>query len=182
MLTGAQVKWEKRSAWYDGTNIQYAFNTVPRETRLWLLKEVGELLKEVDANKTIRGEDELIRCCDAIIEEHPSFKLEEIALAFQMIKRGKLLPKLYERLKTKEILEALTLYDSEVRTPMREDDIETGKTDPHRRHSESQTIRKHLHLTEEDLIILSNIKAKNDGARNTDSDSADKPRQNSGDL
>ena len=171
LLKGKKVNLTTATAWYEGTNILTALRICPEIVRMWLLKEVGRLVREVDANKTIRDNDELTECCDAILEDHPTIKIEEVAHCFQLIKRGKLLPKIYERLKTKEILDALRQYEGELRAEVMERTHEAKMTDPFRRSSEGQTLRDHLHLTEQDLIDLGTVKPKQSDTRTTDSDS-----------
>ena len=149
--------------------MRYCLRVAEKETKLWILAEVGRLIKEVDANKTIRDADELKACCEAIIEEHPSIKLEELVHCFDLIKRGRLLPKLFERLKTREILEALRQYEGDIRAEMLERKHEATKIDPHKRTSDGQTVRDFLHLTEQDLIDLGQVKPRD--SRTTDSNS-----------
>lgn len=109
---GLNLKPEK--AWLEGTNVKAAIKENPAMVRGWLMAEVGRLIKELDTNKTIASDEELIFCCNAIVEEHPTIKLEEIRACFNMIRRGKF-GKLFERLKTPEILECLCKYEGEVR-------------------------------------------------------------------
>ena len=151
--------------------MHYCLRVAEKETKLWMLKEVGALIREVDANKTLRDSDELTACCEAIIEEHPTLKLEEMVQCFTMIKRGKLLPRMYERLKTKDILDALRQYEGEVRAEMMERQHQATKIDPHKRTSDGQTVRDFLHLTEQDLLQIE--KATRD-TRPSDSNSDDK--------
>lgn len=160
-------------AWSDGTNMRYCLRVAERETKLWMLKEVGALIREVDANKTLRDSDELTECCEAIIEEHPTLKIEEMKQCFTMIKRGKLLPRMFERLKTKDILDALRQYEGDIRAEMIERDHQATKVDPHKRSSDGQTVRDFLHLTEQDLLDLGQVTPRD--TRNTDSNSGDQP-------
>tara|TARA_R100000654_G_scaffold14432_2_gene31042 strand:+ start:7892 stop:8344 length:453 start_codon:yes stop_codon:yes gene_type:complete len=90
-----------------------------RGIRLWLLTEVGRLCKMIDANKTLSTDEELQMCCRAIINDFPALKIEEVRTCFDMIIQGKF-GKLYERLKTAEILECLRQYEGEVRAPILE--------------------------------------------------------------
>tara|TARA_R110002167_G_scaffold73033_1_gene204917 strand:- start:11951 stop:12364 length:414 start_codon:yes stop_codon:yes gene_type:complete len=78
------------------------------------MSEVGRLIKELDMKTTINSDEELIFCVNSIIEEHPTIKLEELRACFNMIRMGKF-GKLYERLKTPEILDCLCRYEGEVR-------------------------------------------------------------------
>ena len=86
----------------------------PAHDRGWVMSEVGRLIKELDMKTTINSDEELIFCVNSIIEEHPTIKLEELRACFNMIRMGKF-GKLYERLKTPEILDCLCRYEGEVR-------------------------------------------------------------------
>lgn len=89
--------------------------------RGWVMSEVSRLCKEISAKTTISNDDELIFCVRAIFEEHPTLKLEEVRACFDMVRKGKF-GKLYERLKTPEILDFLRRYEGEVRTEIMERD------------------------------------------------------------
>ena len=104
-----------REAWQEGTNISTAIKYNPELIRGWIMSEVGRLIKDLDANKTISSDDEIQFCCRSIIEEHPTLKLEELRACFNMVRQGKF-GKLFERLKTGEILDFLRRYEGEVRT------------------------------------------------------------------
>jgi len=115
-------------AFYNGVNLQSAIKEMPAMVRGWLLAEVGSLCRDQDYNKTLKSDDEIKFCCKSIIEEHPTITLQEIRLAFNMIRQGKF-GKLFERLKTAEILEVLRRYESEVRTEMMEQRIKQRKSE-----------------------------------------------------
>jgi hypothetical protein len=104
-----------REAWTEGTNIKLALKHNPEVVRGWIMSEVGRLIKDVDANKTISSDEELQFCCRSIIDEHPTLKLEELRACFNMVRQGKF-GKLFERLKAAEILEFIRQYEGEVRT------------------------------------------------------------------
>jgi len=104
-----------REAWTEGTNIRLAVKHNPEIVRGWIMAEVGRLIKDVDANKTISSDEELQFCCRSILDEHPTLKLEELRACFNMVRQGKF-GKLFERLKSAEILEFLRQYEGEVRT------------------------------------------------------------------
>jgi len=87
--------------------------------RGWVMAEVGRLCKELSAKTTISSDEELIFCVNSIFEEHPSLKLEEVRTCFDMVRKGKF-GKLYERLKTPEILEFLRRYEGEIRVEILE--------------------------------------------------------------
>lgn len=118
-------------AWVLGTNIRAAMNidsTHQKGIRLWILTEVGRLCKMVDANKTLSTDEELKMCCRSIVEDFPALKIEELRACFDMIIQGKF-GKLYERLKTADILECLRRYEGEVRAPILERRIHNSKHD-----------------------------------------------------
>jgi uncharacterized protein (DUF433 family) len=106
-------------AWEHGTNLKRAVRLHPAEVRAWLYAEVAKLCKDIDANKTLGSDEELQFTCRAIIDDFPAIKMEEVRAAFDMIRMGKF-GKLYERLKTAEILDALRRYEGEVRTEILE--------------------------------------------------------------
>jgi hypothetical protein len=119
LLKGENVKLTPTTAWQGGTNLQRAAKEMPDLTRAWLVAEVGRLCKDVDANKTLTTTDDFVFTCRAILDEFPAIKVEEIRVAFDMIRKGQLI-KLYERLKTAEILEALRAYEGSIRTELLE--------------------------------------------------------------
>ena len=82
--------------------------------RMWLLTEVGKLVRDIDAKKTIANDEEMKFTCRAIIAEHPTLKMEELVIVFNEIRMGKF-GKLFERLKTAEILECIRQYEGNVR-------------------------------------------------------------------
>lgn len=84
----------------------------------------------MDANKTLKSDQELAFCARSIITDHPTLTLEEIGLAFNMIRQGKF-GKLYERLQTAEILECLRRYEGEVRANMIEERNKQQKSQLH---------------------------------------------------
>ena len=69
--------------------------------------------------KTISSDDEMEFVCRTIIEDFPALKLEELRLAFDNIRKGRV--DLYERLKGPEILKALYDYEGDVRAPILEE-------------------------------------------------------------
>jgi hypothetical protein len=114
LLKDNLVSVTPEDAWNNGTNIRTAMKESPAMIRGWVMAEVGRLCKEMSMKTTISSDEELIFCVRSIIEEHPTIKIEEIRACFDMIRKGKF-GKLYERLKTPEILEFLRRYEGEVR-------------------------------------------------------------------
>jgi len=90
----------------------------PEQVRAYVVKEVAALCKEMDMKKTVASDDELNFVCRTIIEDFPAMKIEELRLAFDEIRKGKI--DLYERLKAPEICKALYEYEGRVRAPILE--------------------------------------------------------------
>ncbi len=129
LITGDILGVTPTDAWTKGTNIRTAMNVDAmhkKAIRLWIVTEVGRLCKMVDANKTLASDEELQVCCRAIVEDFPALKIEEVRTCFDMIIQGKF-GKLYERLKTAEILECLRRYEGEVRAPILEREVQNRK-------------------------------------------------------
>ena len=110
-----------------GTNLQRAVRLHPAEVRAWLYAEVAKLCRDIDANKTLTTDEQLQFTCRAILEDHPTIKVEEVRVVFDMIRMGKF-GKLFERLKTAEILDSLRRYEGEVRTEILETNAYEAKS------------------------------------------------------
>lgn len=119
LLTGERVSLTPQQAWVEGTNIKKALKHAPEQVRAYVVKEVAGLCKEMDMKKTISTNEELDFVCRTILEDFPTLKIEELRLAFDNIRKGKV--DLYERLKGPEILKALYDYEGDVRAPILED-------------------------------------------------------------
>lgn len=117
LLKGERISFTPSEAWNRGTNLKAA--TKHQEVRMWLMVEVGKLIKDVDAKKTIDTDESLAFTCRAILEEHPTLKMEELVIIFNDIRMGKF-GKLYERLKTAEILECIRQYEGDTRAEIME--------------------------------------------------------------
>jgi len=115
-----------KQAWDEGTNIVAAVKIAPEMVRGWIVSEVGRLIKELNCKTTISSDEELMFCCRSIIEDHPTLKLEEIRVCFDWIRKGKY-GKLYERLKTPEILDFIRKYEGETRADMLEQRAHNSK-------------------------------------------------------
>jgi hypothetical protein len=103
----------------EGTNIIKAKNADFRTLKAILINELSDLLKFVDANKTLSTAEEIEFTITSIIQDYPAMTVEEVILVFSRIKKGEY-GKYYERFKTPEILEAIRLYESEDRADMLE--------------------------------------------------------------
>lgn len=96
-------------AW-EGTRIAELAKIDPNQTRAILLREIAELCKAIDANKTISDSGELIYATETIIEEFPVLRIEEFLLVLRDMRIGKY-GKFYERLKIAEIVSCLHQYE-----------------------------------------------------------------------
>lgn len=119
LLKGKQVNLTVEQAWFNGTGIQQCLKESRKETLEYLVAEVGRLIKIADMKKTLADEDEIIFCVQSIIRECPTLKLEEIRIIFDYILTGKY-GKLFERLKTAEILDYIRMYEGEQRAEVME--------------------------------------------------------------
>ena len=156
-----------KEAWTEGTNIKLAVKHNPEIVRGWIMAEVGRLIKDVDANKTISSDEELKFCCRSILEEHPTLKLEELRACFNMVRQGKF-GKLFERLKSAEILEFLRQYEGEVRTEVmkRLREEESNKRFEKVENLEPLNLYKKLHdVLNEDTTPLHQRKGQGLGSR-----------------
>lgn len=118
--------------------------------RLWIVTEVGKLVRDIDANKTLQSDEELTFCCRSIIDDFPTLKIEEIRACFDMIRQGKF-GKLYERLKTPEIMDALRWYESEVRSPILERQMHNEK------HEHKEILRETLTQVVKDTNLVDSV-------------------------
>ena len=148
------------NAWEEGTNIRTALRLEPHKTRAWFLAELAKLIKFIDATKTIQDDEEMKETARALMEEHPTFKLEEFALVFEGIKRDKFGP-MYGRLKLGELLTCCRKWE-EMRAERILERRHRPEYDPHRRASTEIKERKAILLTVEDLIDLGEIKPPNE--------------------
>ena len=144
-------------AWQEGTNIMTALRIDGAVVRAWLATRLAETVKAVGAKRSLYETTQLTDACDAIIEEFPTLKLEEIAYVFRQLERGKLLPDLYGSFLTRDLMEAFRKYESEVRAPILEKSHEVK--DP--RHWTERTSEKldaeffrPILLTEQDMLDI----------------------------
>lgn len=125
-MRGERVELTPTSAWVEGTNLKQAAREHPKEVRGWLFLEVAKLIKDIDAKKTLATDEEMTFTCRAILDEHPTLKMEEVRVIFDYIRMGKF-GKLYERLKTAEILECIRQYEGTHRADVIEAEHERKK-------------------------------------------------------
>ena len=105
------------TAYFEGTKLQTALQHQPEATRMALVKMVADLVQFIDAKKTLATTEQITFSVDSILHDMPGITLEEVRMAFEMMKQGKM-GKLYERLKTAEIMECLQTYVKEYRRAM----------------------------------------------------------------
>ena len=126
MLKGDEVALTVESAWNKGTNIGECLRQAPVETRAYVLAQVARLVKMYDAKKTLQDDDEILFCVQSIFSECTTLKLEELPLIFDLILKGAF-GKMFERLKTQEILGCIYTYEGTYRAVMREKQIHNAK-------------------------------------------------------
>ena len=95
---------------FQGTPITLLTKEAPRLTKLWLVAEIGKVCKFIEANKTLKTEEELFFTCEELLNYCKSWKAEEFLIFFDSIKRGDF-GKIYERLKTSEFLDFARKYE-----------------------------------------------------------------------
>lgn len=95
---------------FQGTPITLLTKEAPKLTKLWLVSEIGKVCKFIEANKTLKTEEELFFTCDELLNYCKSWRAEEFLIFFDSIKRGDF-GKIYERLKTSEFLEFAKQYE-----------------------------------------------------------------------
>jgi len=95
---------------FHGTPITQLTKHHPQETKLWLAAEIGKVCKFIEANKTLKDQEELFFTCNELLNYCKSWKAEEFLTFFDAIKRGDF-GKIYERLKTAEFLDFAKKYE-----------------------------------------------------------------------
>lgn len=105
---------------YKGIQTASALNADRQRTKLLLFTELVKMWRSVrvGVEKTWQNDTDLQTAVDDILEMCPTMKIEEILYVFGTIRRGQV--KLYGRLDTPTILEALMKHDIEITTPLRE--------------------------------------------------------------
>jgi len=138
-------------AWTGGTNLTSAVRRDPGVVRAWLAGELSRLVKDIGAKNSLYDTDDLISACDAIIEEFPVLKMEEVIVVFKLISRGKLLPKLYNSFRTRELLEAFRTYEGDTRAEVLERLHQVPNTPGVKRNSGSKPIFESVNMTKDEL-------------------------------
>lgn len=107
-------------AFQKGLVIAKALRTDRVKTKLLLFAELKRLWRAVRVgdDKTWRNDEDVQECVDDIIDLYRTMKVEEVLWVMTQIRRGNV--KLYGRLDTPTILEAIGNHDQDVTTRLRE--------------------------------------------------------------
>lgn len=106
------------TAFEQGLVIQTANKLDGAKTRLLLLAELERLVRAVNATRSFQSQEDLQDAVDDIIEIFPSLKVEEILVAFKMIRQGKF--ELFGNLTTNTLIKCLHKYELDNTIPLRE--------------------------------------------------------------
>jgi hypothetical protein len=106
------------SAFEQGLVLQTANKLDSAKTKLLLLAELERLVRSVNATRSFQSQEDLQDAVDDIIEIFPSLKVEEILIAFKMIRQGKF--ELFGNLTTNTLIKCLHDYELKQTVPLRE--------------------------------------------------------------
>lgn len=101
-----------------GLVLQTASKLDSGKTRLLLITELERLVRAVNATRSFQSQEDLQDAVDDIIEIFPSLKVEEILVAFKMIRQGKF--ELFGNLTTNTLIKCLHKYELDNTIPLRE--------------------------------------------------------------
>ena len=106
------------TAFKQGLVLQTATKIDSAATKLLLLAELERLVRAVNATRSFQSQDDLQDAVDDIIEIFPSLKVEEILVAFKLIRQGKF--ELFGNLTTNTLIKCLHKYELDNTIPLRE--------------------------------------------------------------
>ena len=106
------------SAYEQGLVLQTASKLDNGKTRLILITELERLIRAVNATRSFQDQEDKQDAVDDIIEIFPSLKVEEVLVAFKMIRQGKY--ELFGNLTTNTLIKCLHKYELDHTIPMRE--------------------------------------------------------------
>ena len=106
------------TAFEQGLVLQTANKLDGAKTKLLILAELERLVRSVNATRSFQSQEDLQDAVDDIIEIFPSLKVEEILVAFKMIRQGKF--ELFGNLTTNTLIKCLHKYELENTIPLRE--------------------------------------------------------------
>lgn len=137
-------------AWDEGTNIRTAIRHEPEQTRAAIITLIKSTVDFIDAKKTLRNVDDIILTAQAIEHDHPTLKLEELALVARDMKAGRF-GKFYERLKTAEFLDCICQFEGQ-----RAEHLERK----HTRHGVTRGLREGQHIIPHEPETLAQVMAR----------------------
>ena len=106
------------TAFKQGLVLQTATKIDSAATKLLLLAELERLVRAVNATRSFQSQEDLQDAVDDIIEIFPSLKVEEILVAFKLIRQGKF--ELFGNLTTNTLIKCLHKYELDNTIPLRE--------------------------------------------------------------
>ena len=118
------------TAYTNGLTIHTALGVDRAKTKLWLLAQLTRLWHSIGLppEKTWRDQTALEMAVDDITALFPSMKMEEIAVVFQRIRTG--VTKLYGRLDTAVLCDAIREYEMEYTVTFRENHHNARREEP----------------------------------------------------
>ena len=156
------------TAFEQGIVLQTANKLDATKTKLMLLAELERLVRAVNATRSFQSQEDLQDAIDDIIEIFSSLKVEEILVAFKMIRQGKF--ELFGKLTTNTLIKCLHKYELENTIPLREQQhtVHQGAIQPPHfamidwqklgeclivepQKKSLEELGGHIHLTKEDL-------------------------------
>jgi hypothetical protein len=108
-------------AWRDGTNLISALRADQPVIRAWLAASLFALVKALGCRNTFDNQEQVLDACDSLIDEFPALKMEEVALVFLWLRRGKLVKDLFGTFRERELLDAFRKYEGEYRARILEE-------------------------------------------------------------
>lgn len=106
------------TAFEQGLVLQTANKLDGLKTKLLLLAELERLIRAVNATRSFQDQEDKQDAVDDIIEIFPSLKVEEVLIAFKMIRQGKF--ELFGNLTTNTLIKCLHEYELRQTIPLRE--------------------------------------------------------------
>lgn len=99
-------------SWDRGSNLRECLRFNKEATKSAVVALIIDVISFVDAKKSLEREEDIFFTADAIIEEFPTLKIEELKLVCKRLKLG-YYGKYYERLKAAEFIEAIQQHEGE---------------------------------------------------------------------
>lgn len=99
-------------AWDSGSNIRACLKADSEATKAAICSLILDVVSFIDAKKTLTKASEIAFTAEAIIEDFPTLKIEELKLVAHKMKKGAY-GTYFERLKTPEFMEAIKRQEEE---------------------------------------------------------------------